>query len=639
MSNLKDKIIAAKKILGDKAIDIIVDELNILEWDDKNKKGICPFHNINGEHESTPSFTWNPKDDAFKCFGCGIRYGILDHYHHMGKSFRQSVEQLFCETNTVYEFYENKLKDYKYPKKETNKNKDKIYEYLEKRKISKHTIDNTNLKQDYKGNMVFEYYDELDRLLLVKYRPSRKLKKGETKNWCQKDADTSPILWGINQTTFEKPLIVVEGEIDRLSAIEAGFTNVVSIPFGAGNYQWIERNWDFLDNFNSIIVCADNDEAGKRMLGEVIPRLGEWRCKTIIYPNKPNGTPFNDLNEILYYQGGEYLYEILYNAVDVPIKNVVDLADISEVDLVNAIGIKSGVKELDKRIAKFYLGTLAIWTGINGSGKSSLLNQVCVAEPTNQGFKSFVFSGELSKSQLRNWIEYPMAGIHNIEEVNISDDQPTFYKVKKQTKELMRDWYRGKIFVYDDEVDKSANSLFKKMDVLARKHGVKNFLIDNLMTVDISEYKGASVWEKQKEFVLDLIRFAIRYNVVIHLVAHPRKLDFVKRLSKMDVSGSGDITNLAHYVLAIHRVTNQEKEGSQNKKGDWITEPLEFDAILDLFKNRPIGFQDVEIGLFFNKKSKRFYKTNAELYKRYNWDGGEIKHSSNTIIEGDGSPF
>lgn len=631
---LKDKLIEAKNSFGEDALHIIVDELNIDEWDDKHKQGICPFHTKDGEPESTPSFKWSPKDNAFKCFGCGKRYGIIDHYQSTGMSFKNSLKKLFDDTDTPYEFGETKLKNYSYPVVEQRENMDAVNSYLGKRKISSSTITKHDVAQDSQGNIVFEYYDQNDTLLTSKYRPSYKVEKGKTKNWSQKDADTTHILWNMNRVNFDKPLNITEGEIDALALMEIGYENTVSIPFGAGNTHWIEENWDFLDQFESIIICADNDEAGEKMLNEAIPRLGEWRCKTLNYPMLPNGKESNDINEILYHLGEDKLSDVIEGATDVPITNVADLADIPDIDLSKAIGIKSGIKELDKRIAKFYLGSLSVWTGINGSGKSTLLNQVCVAEPTNQGFKSFIFSGELSPSQLRNWIEYPMAGGANIEEHKVADDQPIFFKVKPNVKELMREWYRGKIYIYTDEIDRSAKTLITKMEVMARKYGVKNFLIDNLMTVDISSYRGDSDFVRQKLFAIDLLRFAIQYQVVVHLVAHPRKLDFIKRLTKMDVSGSGDLTNLAHYVLAVHRVTSAEKEGVTNGKGDVITEPINFDAILDLFKNRWIGFQDVEFGLDFDRKSKRFYKDNAELYKQYGWDN-VTRNIPETIIDGD----
>lgn len=113
---------------------------------------------------------------------------------------------------------------------------------------------------------MFNYYDTNDVLTLVKYRPSHKIdkSKGEVKTWCQKDADTSPILFNMNRVNVDSPLLICEGEIDCASAIEAGFTNAVSVPLGAGNFHWIEHNWDWLEQFTDIIVCADNDEAGQK---------------------------------------------------------------------------------------------------------------------------------------------------------------------------------------------------------------------------------------------------------------------------------------------------------------------------------------------------------------------------------------
>ena len=633
MSELNDKIIAAKNVFGERAIDIIVNDLKIDGWNEKTKTGRCPFHN-----EDTGSFKWNEKDNAFTCFGCGVRYGILDHYQKLGYSFRDSIEKLFRDTNTDHLFRTTKKKNYRHPKPESNFDTTKAYKYLNSRKISNEVCDYSRVMEDSHGNIVFEYCDENDVLLTSKYRPSHKVVKPDIKTWCQKDADTSPILWGMNQAVFGKPLIITEGEIDRLSVVQAGFMNVVSIPFGANNMSWIEYNWEWLDHFDGFVICGDNDDAGAKMIDEVVPRLGEWRCKVIEYPktlieHSGENREVSDLNEILYFLGAEVLHKVIDTSKEMPVKNIVDLADVSESDLENALGIKTGIKELDQRLGKFFLGTLAVWTGINSSGKSTIINQVCLIEAVNQGFKTFIFSDELTKSQMKNWIELPMAGGQNIDETPAKGDRPSYYKVKPNVKEIMREWYRGKIFVYDDEFDKTAHSLLKKMEILARKYGVKNFLIDNLMMVDLSSYKGNSDLNDQKSFVLDLMKFARKFNVLIHLVAHPRKLDVIKKLNKMDISGTGDITNLAHYVLASHRVTKEEKEGQRNGKGEWIKEPEKHDVLLDIFKNRPMGFQDFTIGLFYDRKSRRVYKTNEDLYKQYKWDKTEIK-PLDVIVEG-----
>lgn len=631
MAILREQIDLAKSKMGEYACEVISADLLLDGWDKEKMEGICPFHSKDGHPEHTPSFKWMEKSNNFYCFGCDTSYDILDHYQSQGKTMRESLQQLFSEAEIEYNIYEDSDKDAgAYPTPENDRDKSKVYEYLGLRKISKQTIDDYDIKQSSSGEIAFEHYNQYDRLCLTVYRPSHKLSSGENKSRVQnKNSKGESVamrypLWNMNRVVFHKPLVITEGVVDCLSVIESGYTNAVSVPMGAHNTHWLEDNYDWLDNFDSFIICADNDEAGEKMKNEIMPRLGDWRCKTISYPLLPTKREANDLNEVLYYFDGAFLNKMIVNATDVPIEHIVDMADVEDIDLAHAEGIKSGLKCIDKRIAKFFLGTVAIHTGINGSGKSSLLNQICVVEPTNQGYKSFVFSGELSKSQLRNWVEYPMAGVLNVEEQIVADDQPIFYRVKKDAKKIMREWYRGKIFFYDNELDRTAESILDRMTVMARKHGVKNFLIDNLMTVDIMNYKGDSIWEKQKEFVLDLVRFAITFKVVVHLVAHPRKLDFVKRLTKMDVSGTGDITNLAHYVFAVHRVTPEEKEGTQDKKGDWVKEPMDCDAIVDLFKNRPIGFQDMAFKLNFDRKTKRFFQDDEEKYKQYGWDNKKI---------------
>jgi KaiC. len=123
------------------------------------------------------------------------------------------------------------------------------------------------------------------------------------------------------------------------------------------------------------------------------------------------------------------------DARDVPITDVIDMADVEDYDISGAEKIKSGINGLDKWIAGWVLGTVNVITGINGSGKSTFVNQVCVCEALSQGYNAFIMSGELTKPQLRNWIEYPMAGPQNVTEKDNGANQPTTYYVSKAVKE------------------------------------------------------------------------------------------------------------------------------------------------------------------------------------------------------------
>lgn len=610
----KELINDAKERIGERAAEIIAAGLNLNKWDQRNLKGCCPLHN-----EKTPSFAWNKKGNYFKCFGCGGTYDIIDYFTDgCGYNFIEAAEAVFNEAGMKHDFENSivksysKKKDYKYPKAELGSQRREVEKYLRLRGISKETLDYAGIKQDVKGNIVFEYKDQFGNLLLVKYRPSRKVMKGESKLWCQQGADTTPLLYGMDKINPTKPLLICEGEIDRLSAIEAGFKNVVSVPFGAGNYTWIDHNWEWLLQFEKIIIWADSDEAGDKMRREVLPRLGEYRCYCV-------NSEYKDINICLYREGKEKVLKSIEEAKEIPISYIVDLAEVEDFDINRAEKIKSGYNALDKWISGFILGTVDIITGYNSSGKSTLINQMCIVEPMEQGYKTFIFSGELTKQQLRNWIEFPLAGPHYVHEFDNGPNQPKGYAVYKEAKTQMREWYKGKVYIYNNDEDYRAKSILDKMRELAMRYGIKNFVIDNLMVIDL-ECSESEKYTKQKEFVRDLKNFAKQYHSVVHLIAHPRKGDGMKRLNKMDVAGSGDITNLVDYVLSIYRVPPKEKETIYDKSGNVEQEGYPYDAIIDLHKNRFLGHQDKVIGLNFDIVSKRFYGSSDNLNKKYGWE-------------------
>ena len=61
---------------------------------------------------------------------------------------------------------------------------------------------------------------------------SAKYRSLEAKDFTQ-EAGGAHDFFGIETVDITKPLIIVEGEMDCLSAIEAGIENVVSVPSGA----------------------------------------------------------------------------------------------------------------------------------------------------------------------------------------------------------------------------------------------------------------------------------------------------------------------------------------------------------------------------------------------------------------------
>jgi twinkle protein len=615
----KEKIIEAKSKLKENMAFEIASDLHIEKWDAYNLRGCCPFHK-----EDTPSFIWNAKDNAFKCFGCGINYGALDHYiAFYNLSFLDAVKKLFSNAGIEYPLGEKNVKNkrnYKYPYHEYNDEKSKVIKYMGSRGISESTLNYTDIQADKYGNIVYHYYDSNDVLCLVKYRSAEKTVDKNRKFWSQKDSDTTPLLYNMNRIDPTLPLVICEGESDCLAIIESGYKNVVSVPFGSNNTGWIEENWEWLEQFDKIIIWSDSDDPGIKMRKDISARLGTWKTFYIDISTpllKADGTEIlcKDANEVLFYFDKTKVIDLIKNAYEFPVAGVLNLALVEDFDIEKAAGITTGLKKLDDIVYKFLFGNVVIITGKRGEGKSSLVNQSFICEGLEQGYDSFIFSGELSAPVLKSWIDITLAGQEKI----AMDSRGIVHTIDAEARGLIKEWYMNRLWIYDNKHSSSAEDILEKAIAVTRKYGAKIWVLDNLLVMDVGS--DSQTYERQKDFVAKLITLADLYNVLIVLVVHPRKTQFSGDVGADDVGGSGAITNLAQYVLATKKFSEIEQAGVQNKDGSYQRgkEPFSEDSSIAVLKNRYTG-KTKDFKVHYEYKSRRYYNTAQELNKRYSWN-------------------
>lgn len=154
------------------------------------------------------------------------------------------------------------------------------------------------------------------------------------------------------------------------------------------------------------------------------------------------------------------------------------------------------------------------------------------------------------------------------------------------------------------------------------KAGVKVFILDNLMALDIDLLEGDKN-NKQKNLILQLKDFAKTNNVHIIIVAHPRKsLAFLR---KADISGTADLTNAVDNVFIAHRV-NQDflKAGAEFYGQSQIQRYSCFGNVLEISKNRMYGVCDVLVGLHYELESRRFKNTPDENI-HYGWEAEPVQ--------------
>lgn len=466
MAELLDKIIEAKEKIGDDAAKKIAEFYHVEKYDEVAMKGCCPFHK-----EDTPSFIWDKKDKAFKCFGCQKRASILDVYIKETGSYLNGVKKLLEEAGIKYNSFslleasedkKNFFSTYKWPKEEKNKPFGEALKYIKVRGISEQTIDYMDLRASSSGReVVFQVRDVDGKIVGIKYRPAKRVKDGP-KFWWQPNSSTCPALYNEEKIDTTQPLLVVEGFFDCVAVVEAGYKNVVSIPGGAEDCNWIDFNYEWLDQFEQIILWYDNDNAGQTGLKEATSRLGEYRCK-IITPTVENENAVEeyykqfsknyrirktDANNILVAQGPDAIISLINNAKEIPLESVVDVMECEPFDIDKTYYIPSSLDSFDKQVYGFIAGTTNVWTAQAGcvdcdteffNGKewkkiSDYVEGDMVLEYEKDGSAKLVFPSKYHKYETDNlWFMKADSGINQC----LSDEHNIYY-ITKRKRELKK---------------------------------------------------------------------------------------------------------------------------------------------------------------------------------------------------------
>jgi len=295
----------------------------------------------------------------------------------------------------------------------------------------------------------------------------------------------------------------------------------------------------------------------------------------------------------------------------------IQLHEIKNFDRSKIISIESGFTELDKKIVGFNKGEVSVWSGKNGSAKSTILNQIAI-NGCNNGFKVLLYSGELTPQRLKNWTHLQCAG----RQFTKGTKYENMFFVPSNIGDKIDIWLKDKLFVYNNDYGNKAAQLLIDIEEHIKQTSVDMIILDNVMSLDLEEYSGDK-YEQQKKTILSISEFAKVHNVHIHLVAHPRKS--VAFLRKEDISGTADLTNRVDNVFIVHRVNNDFTKALTEFYGkDTAYGFSSFTNVIEVCKNRDLGIQDYLTGFFFEVESKRILNQRYENVI-YGWQDIEIQ--------------
>lgn len=558
----------------------------------------CPY--CGGGRDDEWTFAINIEKGVYKCLRSSC--GAQGHFVELCRDFGY---KLFEETPRIY----RKLVQ---PTEEIEPRGEAL-QYLEHRGIGYLVAKRYEIttRTDNRDILAFPFRDEKGELVLIKYRDTKfnkndPVKRRKGKEWSEDDC--KPILFGMYQCRNFDRLVITEGQLDSLSVAQAGIDNAVSVPNGCNGFTWLPFCLDWIKKFKEVVVFGDCEHGKITLIDYLRTRLPQKvKCVRV-----EDYLGEKDANDILRKYGADAVRTAVNNAVVPKLDNVKDLSTVKSVNLESLPKIKTEIKELDKLLSGgMYLGQVVLLTGKRGDGKSTFMSQL-VANALNEGETVFVYSGELADFHFKRWLDLQLCGKDNL---NIETDQDgiDIAEISDETQKRIDDWYRGRAFIYDNDYIPESKSEFQTLtetiERVIKTYNARLICLDNLMTAMSGFTNARDIWLQQSSFVGDLKKIATKYQVVIILVAHPRKsnADF----QNDDVSGSADITNKVDIVMNYARPTSDDKDDS-------------YDSMLMVTKNRLGGElcpdKDKAIKFVFSTVSKQIHAKYDVKAGHYSWE-------------------
>lgn len=463
-----------------------------------------------------------------ECFHCGV---LLQLHTYKKKSVTEKI--------------------YTRPKwKNETKLSDSVVNWFESRGISQHVLRVMRISEGKEwmpqtrkeeNTIQFNYFRDRE-LINVKYRDARKNFK------MYKDAQK--IFYNIDAIKYSTECIIVEGEIDALSFVEAGILNVVSVPNGSTeksvNLDYLDDCYTYFENKEKIFLALDNDGPGQNVTNELIRRLGAERCYLVDFGE------YKDANELLDKEGKQALVEAINNAEPCPMENVTTLKDF-EGDLEDFYlngakkGYTTGMKNFDS-VFSTYTGQFLVVTGIPSHGKSNFVDQMTLGYAVEHDWKTAYASPE------------------NVPE-HLHADSICQRILGRKPKNLvdLRDlkWIKTKEFVEDhffhlhfDKYD--LKSVLKKFEEVIKRKGVRCCVIDPFNKVRLKESLHKDRNEYANDYLSEIDTFARKHDVFVILVAHPVKMEKNKEGKRVmpdfySIKGGGEFYDMSPHGIAVHR--------------------------------------------------------------------------------------
>lgn len=400
--------------------------------------------------------------------------------------------------------------------------------------------------EDYNGNpvQIANYRDAKGQLVCQKLRTRDK--KFPTIG----DAKDKPLygmwLWGEGG----KYLTITEGEIDALSVSQVMNNRwpVISLPDGASSAgRALGKHLDWVNSFDTIVLCFDQDAAGREAVEEAIKVIPIGKVKVMNLPEK-------DANETLLKHGAAKLLECFWNAKSYRPDGIIAGSEVSLERLKTVVkGFPMpypGLETMTMGLRKREITMLTAGTGI---GKSTLARELGYHLHQRYGVTiGNVFLEESVEKTVQGYV-----AMHNnmpIWEIRYDPSRLT----DDQWKDSLNTVIKDRMYFYDHFGSLDSDTLLTKLRYLATVVRCDFIILDHISIV-VSGMESSQGERKDIDVLMSSLRSLVENTGVgIIAIVHLNQPDGQPheeggRVTLRHLRGSGSLKQLSDNVIALER--------------------------------------------------------------------------------------
>lgn len=474
---------------------------------------------------------------------------------------------------------------------------------------------------------IYPYYDKDGLLIAQKIRHVYDARLGEDKKGFEAIGDKGA--WNrvqlFGQHLFPagsaQKVTITEGEIDAMSVYQMLGSKYPSVSLinGAHSVRKMLENKDiykYLDSFDEIIVCFDNDEHGQKAT--------EVFCE--IFPSKTKmvSMSLKDANEyLLASETVEFTRNCWWKAKQFTPDGLALSSEFIP-DVVNSSVARGALpypfKELNKKLFGMRQAELTVWVAGTGSGKSTMQREI--VNHIKNVTSGDVRIGMLMLEESPNKTAMGLVGLELGKPLLLYELDQQLPKEERILKDMVitpeEKAAAAQKMLGDDRIVIMRNSfqgsdlenIVKKVRQMNKVYNCQHIILDHISIIVSGQDQEMDERKSLDKITTNLRRLVEETGINLHLVSHLKRPDGKgfedgAEISLGDIRGTAAIAQLSDNVIGLER--NQQNEDS------FIRNVIRFRVL----KCRVTGLTGLAGYGYYNAKTGRIEQLSNEDYESY----------------------